>query len=874
VAPFDGIRLWLRALFARARVETEMEKEMRLHLEMEIEHNVRQGMSPSDARRAALIAFGGIESAKDAVRDEHGTHLLESTATDVRVAVRGFRRRPLFAISVVVLIAVAIGANSAIFSIIDGLLIAPLRYPDGNRMVTLFVTTNRGSLLVGPTPEVIARWRARSRTVEEITVVDDHSYLLGDSTAGAAEPIRGVRVAPGALAFVGARPMIGRDIEASDTLRGAPPVALVTQDVWRRALGGHRDVVGSVVRLDGVPHHVIGILPASFSLPFGGDADVLTAFRSGDSTRHLRALAKLRRGVSSEAANRELQAIFSRLGPGRSERDVPRVIRGVDLTGATSRRVLFLMFGAVMIVLLIACANVASLMLARAWERQREFAVRTALGAGRARLIRQVLTESLTLALAAGILSIAVAVVTLQLLQAASPRSPIDLDAARLDPTVFAWGLGLTVFSAVSFGIGPALSAARTRTNEALKAGARSASGGSRSNRVRSSIIIAQVVLSTLLLVASGLLMRTIVGLRGADAGVDPAGLFGMRLSFDPRRMPDSLGRAAELAGVLERVRAIPEVRGATFAAALPPRFNAGVFKLEIEGRAGAPNDSLGIVSINSTDPDFFALAGIRLVDGRVYARSERLTTDGFSPEIVINESFARRYWPDGNAVGSRLRPAGNPNWLTVVGIARDVQFPLGQVPWGDIQVYEASSRAPKSTTLVVRSASPMSRLAPAIRAAVHEAAPRLTAAAPQSVEDMLRSSRSVHQYLLTLLGTFALLALALTAFGLHAVVSYAVGQRTREIGVRIALGAQTRDVMGLVVGHGGRIVAVGIVIGIVAGVGAARAMRALLYDVQPSDPLTIAAVAVVLSGIAVASTVGPARRAATIDPMDALRCD
>lgn len=413
----ESAGLWLRALVFRGRVETEMDKEIRLHLEMETEHNLRHGMPPEEAQR-----------------------WIEQFVSDLRFAFRGFRRQPAFTGGVVTLIALGVGANAAIFSVIYNLLISPLPFTDGNRMVQLSVTSGGGRILTGATAETADRWRARARAVESITVVEHQRLELGDTAHGPIERINGVALGPGAMAFVGMQPVYGRDIAAADTLQNAVPVVLLSYGFWQRVFGGQLDAIGRTIVLGNVSHTVIGVMPESFSVPFLDHSHVYPALRVGKPDHSVDVIAKLRRGVMVEDANRELAAIFTNVDARASE-DVPRVERAVDQVPAEVKRTVLLMFGAVGIVLLIACANVANLLATRTWTRQREFAIRGAMGAGRARLVRQVFVESLSLAVIGGVAGVAVSVLTLRLLRAQSGIGRYTV-GAHLEPAVLLWLLG------------------------------------------------------------------------------------------------------------------------------------------------------------------------------------------------------------------------------------------------------------------------------------------------------------------------------------------------------------------------------------------------------------------------------------------------
>jgi predicted permease len=531
------------------------------------------------------------------------------------------------------------------------------------------------------------------------------------------------------------------------------------------------------------------------------------------------------------------------------------------------------MFGAVFIILVVACANVANLLMARAWSRQREFAIRTAMGASRGRLVRQVFTESVLLAVIGGALATAVGRLTLKILVASRPQSALDFEGARLEPTVLAWCFGLAVCTGIVFGLAPAFFVSAHRVGDSLKNGTRAAAGSAGARRTRGALVIAEVALSAVLLVASGLLLRSVVAMSRADIGVTTQGLWGV--SVNVAAVGDSIARQGAFDGILKRVRAVPGVQNATIALGVPPYFGIGMNQVEIEGRPTKPSDSLMAVNMNVARSDIFSIAGIRIVAGRPFTNESRpVDLFGQTGEIVVNETFAKRFFPDGKALGGRVR-RGPGLFSTIVGIAADVVIPGDQRgARTKTQFYSSIGAAPRRAVLLVRSRGSMAAMLPSIEAAVHEVAPLAKVSDERTSESFVAAQRSGHRFLLMLLGTFAGLALLLAAFGLHAVISYAVHQRTREIGVRVALGAQASDVSRMIVGQGLRLSVIGIVLGTAGGWFVARTMRALLYDVGPNDPVTMSVTAAMLVAVAVLASYAPARRALRIDPVDALRSE
>ena len=866
--------LWLRALFRRRRVESELDRELRLHLELETEENIRRGMAPDEARRRALVAFGGVEQTKEAVRDERETRWLDEISADVRYALRGFRRQPWFTATAVLLLALGIGANVAIFSVVHRLILRPLPFSDGNRMVNLQATYGHGAVVSGSRRQFIDQWRARARSVLAITMVDERRYRIGD-TARSPESEWGAAIPPGALGFTGVRPALGRDVTAQDTLPNAPPVALLSDGIWQRLYGASPSVVGRTILLDGTPHTIIGVMPPAFRLPFIDGNAVFTALPAATaSDRDVTAIAKLAEHRDVDDANREVAGIFNSIPrPKGSIADPPRLVRAVDLLGRQYRVILEVLFGAVGFVLLIACANVANLVLARAWSRQREFAVRTAMGAGTARLVRQVFTESIMLAIAAGALSLAVAAMALRLMVAAQPPHSTELNGATLNAPVLGWSAAISVAAGVLFGLAPALFLARRDSAEVLKDSARTATGSHAARHVRSGLVVLEVALSVVLLIGSGLLIRTLVAMQHMDYGIEPRHLAAVSLRLTDKKFTLE-GKRDALHTLLDRVRAVPGIEQATLADRLPPDNVIGASAIEIEGRTVGVGDSLSSFVLNGGPSDFFSVLGMHFVAGRGFVDDPTPTDVHGASEVVIGESFAKRFWPNGGAVGARIRPFSQLPWVTVVGVVHDVREPGDERrPWHP-QLFMAMPAASPHPFLLFRSHQPLERILPSITTAIHEANPLIAIGPAATADAQFAHAMVMHRFTLTLLGAFAGLALVLAIVGLHSVVAYSVGQRSREIGVRIALGAATTNVVGLVVRQSMTLALVGVGVGVVAGIAASRALRSMLYGVGTADPVTIAGVAVVLVTGALVAAFAPARRAANVNPVDALRAD
>lgn len=884
--PFAAARMWIRALLQRRRVETDMEKEMRLHLDLETEANVRAGMAPDEARRQALIAFGGVDRAQEDVRDARLTRWLEHFAADLRFALRGIRKSPGFSAAVVLLLALGIGANAALFSAMYKLIISPLPYADGNRMVRLLATGNGGQFLIDMPRQLVGDWARMTQVATEIVMLGGGRVIVGDTAAEEPRRLWIERITPGALAYVGAKPVVGRDVGPADTAAGAPPVTLISHALWQSDFGGDSGVVGKTIELDGLHHAIIGVAPPGFSLPFlGRNEDLFPALRA--DTAGVEAIAKLRPGFDPADGNREIAALWTRYGTSSVDahriaayqgmkRDVPTLQRESDMVGQAVRAMVYALVGAVALVLLIAAANVANLLMARAWNRRRELAVRSAIGAGRARLFQQLFVESFVLAVIGGALGVAVAFGSLRLIGSLQPpglNAWLPAEAAGIQSVVLWSTAAFSLAAAILFGLGPAFLSSAADLLENLKAGGRSVTTNAFTRRLRAALVIGEVALSVVLLAGAGLLVRSLRAMHTAEIGMDAAGIHGAWIHFPERRFPRAEIRRDALRAILTAVRDIPGVDAAASATTMPPDFGIAVSGFTLGGRDVQLADSMRNLSFSRVSPDLFAVAGIRILRGRTFTESSTLNDSTGPAELIVSESFARRYWADAEAVGQRMR-LGKRQWSEIVGVVNDVRIPGLSHPWERLQVYQPQSAAPARVTIVVRSTLPAPQLAERLREAIHEANPRVSVQDVDNAEEYVADWRKPHEFLLKLIGAFGAMALLLAAVGLHAVVAYAVGQRLREFGVRLALGAEPAAVMRMVHRDGIVLAAMGLGIGLLAALAATRLLRMLLYGVGPGDPMTLAGVTVVLLATAVVATHIPARRAMRVNPVAVLRDD
>ena len=802
--------------------------------------------------------------------------VIDNLVRDVRYAVRTLVRSPGFTLAAFLALALGIGANSAVFSVVNSVLLRPLPYAGPERLVWIQdgLTQSRESRWGACVADVLL-WQSRSRSFDPLAAWASNSFnVTGD---GEADRVIGFSVTARFFDVLGVRPLHGRTFAPDEDQTGRAPVALISEHLWERRYGRNVGAIGRTVELNGRPFTVIGVMPASFRFR-NPDADVWTILTLTPPTRRgpffLRGIARLRSGVTLEQANREMDALGAEV-----ERSDPKGVERVrypvttlmeEVTGDI-RPLLVVLSGAVALVLLIAVFNVANLMLARATVRQREMAIRVSLGAGSAQLARQLLTESLVLALAAGSAGVALAVGGVGLLRALAPPGLPRVEEIALDGSVLLFTLLASVATGLAFGFAPAWGAARSNPAERLKEGGRNSDSGS-GGRLRAALVVSEIALSIVLLAGAGLLIRSFVLLGRVQTGFQtpPERLLTLQLSPTGAKYSERPQLAAYWEQVQSRVQALAGVESVALAITLPPGRVAFSDGFEIPGRT--PKQGGPVVPVPWVSYDYFRTLGIPVLRGRVFDSRDKNGSPGV---VVISDVLARRYFPGEDPVGQRLKHGGpglNNPYQEIIGVVADVKY-QGIASEHVPLYYESVDQNPsRPLWLAVRTHGHARQWLSAVQAEIRTIDPNVPVASAGSMDEALYESLALPRFRSTLMGIFAASALALAAVGIYGVLAYSVERRTQEIGVRMALGATSMGVVRLVIGQGGRLALVGIALGLAGGAGVTRVLRRMLFGITPFDPVTFVGAAIVLGSVACAASVIPALRASRVDPLTALR--
>jgi len=884
------------ALIGRRRQDAEMKEEINFHLEMEARRNVASGMSTSDAQRRARRDFGGVERHKDDVRDERGAGRLFDAWSDVRFAIRSLRQRPGLTMAATLTLALGIGATSAVFGVVKHVLLTPLPYENPDRVVAVW-SAWKGFDQTWLSYDEWEGWKARVPAFSDIALYTDGAVTLdGD----APERLRAVNLHATMFSILGAPPERGRAFTAEEDRPGGPNVAILSHELWERRFGADPSVIGRRIQISGSATTVVGIMPAGFQmpldytlgertdiyLPLGLDAQTAgsvpgPAFPKGGASHGFYGVARLAPNATPAAANAQLRTLVAELEQFGYMANVNfhAFVVPIDeqITGRV-RPVLLVVFGAVVLVLIIACANVAGLLLVRGETRRRELAVRVALGAGASRLARLLITESAVLAALGGTMGIALATITVRLLRANAPAGLPRLTEVSVDWSVLMFALVVAALTALATGMLPLVHATHLAPAGELREGGRGATSGRARLRWRQLLVAVEIALAVVLVAGAGLMIRTVRNLLTIDPGFRSDGVLTMRVSTPSLWYPDSTRVVAFWDDVQRRVSALPGVKHAAAVRLLPLATEMGDWGLVIQGytpppNRGAPGD-WQIVT-----PGYFETLGLTIREGRALNAGD----DMHAPlAMVVNRAFEEQYFAGRRALGGRVRVGGSDTLhvYTIVGVVDDVHHnalvgtvkPQFYATLAQFAVAPGSTR--RSMSLVVKTDGDAKALLMEVRATVRAVDPRLAVSEVRTMRDIVDAAIGGQRFAMETLGVFGVVALLLSAIGIFGIVSQVVASRFHELGIRAALGATPNDLMAIGLRSGLQQATSGLVAGIVAALLLTRVLHSLLHGVTATDPLTFVAVVVVTGLVAIVASVAPARRAARIDPNAALRVD
>ncbi|HEX4322183.1 MAG TPA: ABC transporter permease [Acidobacteriaceae bacterium] len=879
----------LRALFQGRKMDAETDEELRYHLEREAAKYRRGGVAPEDAMRRARMALGGISQVGQQSREARGTKFIEDLLQDVRYAIRSFAKSPGLSLLIVVSLAIGIGANTAIFSLTSALLLKPLPYPDPDRLAILWLRSpGIGIPQDWPSPGQYHDIVTQNHVFTDTALADGSSFTFTERTK--AVKVDGIEATSTLLPMLGAKAMLGRLFLPEEDRPGKPQTVVLTYGFWQREFAGDPNIIGRAITLDSHPYTIVGVLSPGFRLnhevlpTIGGidkpDLFLPPAEEAKDPTNYgsenYNIMARLRPGVTMQQAQSDIDVIAARHREAhhRDRSFTISVVPLIEQVVGDLRTAVLVLFGAVALVLLIACTNVASLLLSRATARQREIAIRAALGAGQARVVRQLLTESVLLSLVGGVAGLGISAVSISIARRMHPGNIPRLEEVGMDFRVLGFTFAIAIVTGILFGLAPALRASQVELTESLKAGGKGSRGGGlslRHDKFRGALVIAELAISLPLLVGAGLLVRSFVRLSNVPPGFNAKGVVSMQVGAYGPRFKDPATRVQFYRQLAERTSHLPGVTATGAVSALPLTSAIGWGGMHIEGYVPPPSQPELQVDTRAATASYFSTMEIPLISGRFFADAD---TDKTLPVAIIDQKMADHFWPHGDAIGKRIRRSDDSPWVTIVGVVGVVKqygldidskmvvyFPHAQIKNGTLYVVARTSADPAATT-------------DAIIHLVNTMSPDVPVYDISTMQQRIQDSMARQRFAMTMLGAFAVFAMILAAIGIYGVMSFLVTQSTADIAIRVALGARRASILSLILRQGMGLAIMGIVAGLIGALGLTRTMNSLLFGVKPTDPLTFLSVLALLFFAALFACLVPAGRAMRVDPMTALRTE
>jgi len=891
-----GVRV--RAIFGKREMEAELDEELRFHFEKAVEKNVAAGMSAEEARRQARLKFGGEERVREECREARGVGMVEALGQDLRFGARMLRKSPAFTLAAVVTLALGIGASTAVFSVVNGILLKPLPYAHPERVLVLWWRAPMA--LTAEIPVDRWPWSIRQYVMFPASseAIEANGAFKADyfNLTGRGEPKRlnGLRASAGFFEAIGAKPALGRGFYPEEDKPGNGFVAVLGDRLWRESFGADPGVVGKAMTLNGRAYTIVGVMPPGFDFPRAQDLPIsssipgnvqlwvpleLPPVSEAYGPSELTVIARMRPGVTLGRATSEMRLFGGRLEqafPASRGWNTPSVVGLSRQVVGDTERPLLLILGAVGVVLLIATSNVASLVLGRSLARKQEFTLRGALGAGRGRLVRQVLTESVLLAGCGGAAGVALAEAGVHFVKIFGPATIGRLQEVSLDPRVMVFAVGVTLLTGILFGLGPALGSSRGNLAESLNEGGQRTSGGAAQPKLRNALLVGQVALALVLVISAGLLVRTFYGMLAAGGGFNPTRVLTFQLTLPSGKYPEVEQMAEVYGKALRAVREAPGVEEAGLASEVPMGGPTDGTAIRIPEHPVTDVNAAPYADYSFASPGYLGTIGAVILRGRDFTDADDRNSE---PVAIINEAMAKRYFAGEDPVGKQVGVGAKKFPVrTIVGVIanvkhnslRDEPEPEMYVPYtqNEIKIWPSM----QTMQVALRAKGNPGELTEGVRKALAEVDADLPVANVATLGELVDESMAVSKFTLFLVGSFGGLALVLAMIGMYGAISYAVEQRTREFGIRMALGATPRDVLGMVLGQGARLAAAGIACGLVTAAVATRTMEGFLYGVRATDPATFAGVAAALMGVALAACYLPARKATRVDPLTALR--